>query len=242
MEAVILAGGYAKRMWPYTLDKSKVLLDMGGRPVIDHILDKILPLKPLKILVSTNRKFGADFEKWASIKGMANLEVVEEISSLEGKKLGSIGALDFIIRSRKIDDDLLVVAGDNMFDFSLGMFISAAGGRPAVGLYEIAEREKATSLGVVEIDVKGRITGFEEKPQHPKSTLIATGIYFFPKKTIRFISEYLEGGNNPDAPGHFIAWLHKKQDVFGIVMGGKWIDIGSMESYERAKREFGMRG
>ena len=239
MKAVILAGGYAKRMWPYTLDKSKPLLEVAGRPVIGRILDRLAPLGPEKIYVSTNQRFAGDFERWAGKAGKLRerIEVVAENSLSENQKLGSIGALKYLIDSRKISDDLLVVAGDNLFDFDLSGIVTP--GSISVGLFDIGDREGARRFGVVEVDRGRKITGFEEKPESPKTTIISTCIYYLPKKYLNLISEYLKEKNNPDSPGYFISWLFRKQDVYGFVFTGKWFDIGSMEAYEKARKEFG---
>jgi len=239
MRAVILAGGFAKRMWPYTLNKSKVLLDIAGRPVIQHIIEKLEALGPERIYVSTNKRFENDFRNWLeNTKNNHSIDLVVENSLLEEQKLGSLGALKMLIKSRKIKNDLLVIAGDNIFDFDLSAFLPPASKNIQIGLYNIKQKEKAGRFGVVEIDKNRKIISFEEKPKRPKTSLISTGIYFFPKDHLNRISEYLREGNNPDAPGYFISWLHKKQDVFGFVFRGKWLDIGSMEAYERAKKEF----
>jgi len=143
------------------------------------------------------------------------------------------------IREKEIDEDILVLAGDNVFTFELERFIEAceSSRKSAVGLYDVEDINEAKKLGIVEINDKKEILSFEEKPQQPKSTLASVGIYFYPKEVLQLIDEYIQGNNPMDGPGFFVKWLHGKGQVNGFRFSGKWFDIGSFETLEKADKE-----
>jgi glucose-1-phosphate thymidylyltransferase len=245
MHAVVLAGGFAKRMWPLTKERPKPLLDVGGKPIIEHILERVAALPDIsRIFVTTNQKFRPHFEEWMQSsphRGM--LQIVTEPTMTEEQKLGAVGALASLLREKSIDDDLLVVAGDNLFDFDVREFIACGNyANPTVALYDIFEKEKvAGRFGCVVLDEESVIKEFHEKPEQPPSTLISTGCYFFPKSAVSMIHDYLSNGHNPDAPGFFISWLSKKIPVHGFIVDGenRWFDIGSFENLEDARKAYG---
>lgn len=245
MKCMVLAGGFAKRMWPLTMDFPKSLLPVAGKPVIDHIIEKIERLDGLdEVYVSTNRKFESVFSKWIrshqSKGGSKKVILVVEPALREEEKFGSIKAMDYFIRQHRVNDDVLVIGGDNLFSFDLNDFIRFSNEKnsPVVAFFDIRDVEKVRGkFGVCVLDGDARITGFQEKPENPKSTLVSTCIYHFPKETLGMISEYLADKNNPDAPGHFITWLSRKVPVYGFVSREKWYDIGSQETYRQADAE-----
>jgi len=243
MKCVLLCGGFAKRMKSLAENKPKALLPVAGKPVLQYILEKVELLDDVnKIFISTNKKFEGQFRNFLNIyRSEKKIILVVEPALSESEKLGSIGALRFLIEREKVDDDLFVINGDNLFEFSLERFMDFYKTKRStlVGLYDVKTIEEAKKFGVVEIDENGRITGFEEKPENPKSTLASTGIYIYPKNVIKLILEYLAEGNNPDATGYFLAWLYKKQPVYGLVFRERWFDIGSPEIYRKADRKFG---
>lgn len=242
MKCVLLCGGFAKRMVSIAQDRPKALLPVAGKPIIQHILEKIEPLDLERIFILTNKKFELQFRKFLSrYKLSKEVVLVVEPTLSEGEKLGSIGALRFLIEHEKVNDDLFSISGDNLFEFSLERFMNFYKARreTVVGLYDVKRKEEAKKLGIVEIDEKGRVIGFEEKPEKPKSTLASTGIYIYPKDVLPLILEYLAQGNNPDAPGYFLTWLYKRQHVYGFVFKEQWFDIGSPETYREAERKFG---
>ncbi len=244
MQAVVLAGGFARRLWPLTHDRPKPLLSVAGRPIIEHILEKLGDIEEIdKVYISVNQRFEPQFRQWlAGAKFGKELEIVAEPTTCEEDKLGAVGALGFLLRKKGISEDIIVVAGDNLFDFDMKKFIDGKdNGFPVVALYDIEDKEKIKKkYGVVVLDEKDIIKEFHEKPEHPPSTLISTGCYFFPKKAVEMIYEYLNGKNNADAPGFFISWLAKQMAVQGFVFNGnsKWFDIGSMESYKEANEVY----
>lgn len=238
MKCIIMAGGYAKRLWPLTKEIAKPLLPVAGKPIISYILDKLEQVSPIDIIyISTNRLFAKQFEEWkASVQTSKKIEIVVEETLSEEEKLGAIGALRFLIREKKIDDDLLVVAGDNLLGFEMADFANAFGDKPLVALSDIGDKSKASSYGVAALEGK-RITSFVEKPDEPQSSLVSTACYLYPKHVLQLFDAYFEQGQPKDAPGHFLTWLHKLIEVEAFVFKGTWFDIGSREAYIRANLE-----
>jgi len=238
MKAIVLAGGFAKRMWPLTKDKPKHLLPVAGRPMLDYVLTKLEEVKELdQIFISTNAKFEHQFNLYIStFTSKKNIILFIEDTHSEGEKLGSVGALGFLIRENKIDDDLLVIGGDNIFNFGMMEFMDFFHAKEAniVALYDLKSNTEAKLYGVVAIDGNGKIIDFQEKPELPKSTIVSTACYAFTRVGVKNIIRYLKEGNDPDKIGHFIEWLYKNDEVFGFVFEGFWFDIGSFESYDSA--------
>jgi glucose-1-phosphate thymidylyltransferase len=239
MKAIILAGGYAKRMWPLTLERPKPLLPVAGRPVIEYAMDRLLAIDGIStIYVTTNRRFEGAFREWLSSKGYErDVRLVIEDTAAEEEKLGSIGAMRHVIEREGIDDDVLCIAGDNIFLDSLQGFLEffRRQGSLTFGLYEMPFGRRLSKYGIVSIDKAGMVVDFEEKPERPRSNLVSTGIYAIPREGLRVIHEYLKGGNNPDVFGHFISWLYRRSPVSGFVLRNRWFDIGSLEVYREAE-------
>nr|MDO8118668.1 nucleotidyltransferase family protein [Candidatus Sigynarchaeota archaeon] len=243
MKAIILAGGFAKRMWPLTENRAKALLPIAGKPIIEHILKKFEHISAIHDLyVSTNKKFENDFKRWiARVKTTKNLSLIVEPHNREENKMGAIGGLKFFIDTCKIDDDLLVIAGDNLFEFDIDELLdfNTMTTDSVVALYDIADIETVRKrFGVAVVNEKGNIVAFEEKPAEPSSTLISTGIYVFKRADLQLIHAYLDEKMNPDAPGFFIKWLTAKRTVKGFIFTGYWFDIGSFKLYADANTTF----
>ncbi len=244
MDAIIMAAGYATRLYPLTKDKPKPLLEVGGKAILGHIIDRIEELETVsKIYIVTNEKFHTHFEEWCSAYDCnPALEVINDKTTSNEDRLGAIGDKAFAIREKKIDDALLDISGDNLFNFSLqGMHNYFLQKKSAIiGAYNVQSIEDAKRFGIVELDpASKKVLGFQEKPQTPKSTLASIGIYFYPARVVRLFNEYLEEGNNPDAPGYFLEWLYKREAVFGYSFKKPWFDIGSLEMLEQARKELG---
>ncbi|MEM3922563.1 MAG: nucleotidyltransferase family protein [Nitrososphaerota archaeon] len=240
MISVILAGGYAKRLWPLTTSIAKPLLPIGDRFIIDYTMDKLLKLDEVeKIIVSTNMRFKDDFEKWAGrYSPRANLELMYDKSYREEEKPGAVRALSDIVSN--LEDDCLVLAGDNIFTDDLRGLIAKyrAHNATIVGLYDVKDLHLAKNYGVVSVGDDYRIISFEEKPRWPRSTLVSTGIYLFPRSVFPKFREYLGAGHNPDEIGRFIGWLIDKEPVYGYLLSGEWHDVGTYEEYRRASERF----
>jgi len=238
MKAIILAGGYAKRLWPLTKNKPKQLLSVGGRPMIEYIVEKLEVQEEIdKIIISTNEKFGENFKQWLSeYKSTKDISLVIEPTLSEKDKLGSVGALGYLIREKNIDEELMIIGGDNLFEFDLRGLINYYREKKGnvVALYDLKSIQKARSYGVAKVNEEMRIIGFVEKPENPPSTLVSTACYMLSPEGVRSIITYLDRGENPDAIGFFIKWLIKRERIFGFVFSGKWLDIGSLESLKEA--------
>ena len=244
MKALILAAGYGTRLYPLTKDTAKPLLTIGGQPIVNYIIEKLERIGTLnEIYVVTNEKFSADFKAWSKSKRFEKkICVVSDRTKDNQTRLGAIKDIHFILQHEKIKDDLLVIGGDNLFDEELYDFLAfVLKHKKAVnlGLYDIEDKAQATKYGVVKIDAKSRVVDFKEKPPLPFSTLIAMCLYYFPKPKLGLISEYLSGKQDKtDATGNFIHWLHRKEQVFGFVFGGRWFDVGHADSFHEAQRHF----
>jgi len=238
MKAIILAGGYARRLWPLTKNIPKQLLSVGGRPMIEYIIEKLEAQKEIdKIIISTNEKFEQNFKQWLlECKSIKDISLVIEPTLLEKDKLGSVGALGYLIKKENFNEELMIIGGDNLFEFDLRDLINYYREKKgnAVALYDLKSIQKARSYGVAKVDEKMRIIDFVEKPENPPSTLVSTACYVLSQEGIRGILTYLDAGENPDAIGFFIKWLIKRERVFGFAFSGKWFDIGSLESLEEA--------
>ncbi len=241
MRAIILAGGYAKRLWPLTEFFPKPLLPVAGKPIINYILNNLENAGIKKIYVSTNKKFETHFMDW--IVGIKNkkIKLLVEESDCEENKLGAVKALSELIKKEKINEDILIVAGDNLFDFELKDFIDfyEKRGNTTIAFYNMKDVARVKGkFGVGIIDKNLRLVDFEEKPKKPKSTLVSTGCYILAKNDVKKVYEYISSGNNMDAPGNFFQWLHTRKDVYCYIFEGKWRDIGNMNAYKEANLDF----
>jgi glucose-1-phosphate thymidylyltransferase len=242
LKAVILAGGFAKRMLPLTKDMPKHLLPVGGRPMLDYVLVRLEALHGVdKLYISTNAKFMDKFEEYLRQRNTKkNVTLFIEDSHSEKEKLGSVGALGYLITKCGINEELLVIGGDNIFDFDLADFLSRFRLKAAnvVALCDLKSKAKARLFGVSVLSPDGKIIDFQEKPSEPRSTIVSTACYAFTQKGVRNILRYLSEGNDPDKMGHFIEWLYKNDEIYGFIFNGIWFDIGSFDSYNKANEYF----
>jgi len=238
MKVIILCAGYATRMYPLTENRSKSLLPVGDRPILDHIIEKI-PLDLEKIIVISNDRFYRDFLNWSLNYG-ERVKVLNDKSKSNETRLGGIGDLWLAIEEEKIDDDILVILGDNLFDFDLKKVIDffEKVKKDVIVLHDVKSLEEAKKFGVISTK-DNKIISFEEKPENPKSTLVSTGIYIFSKDTVKKIKEYIDSGNSTEGPGYLIPYLMKTGDVYALPLEGEWYDIGSKETYEKINSLWG---
>ncbi len=232
MKSLILAAGYATRMYPLTLHRAKPLLPVAGRPAIEYIIERVEEIEEInEILVVTNEKFFRQFQSWHNnFLAKKPIKILNDKSRMEKERLGAIGDIDFVIKEEEIDEDLLVIAGDNLFELGLREFVDFAKHRipsSSIGLYNLKDKELVKKYSQVRLDANDRIIEFEEKPQRPTSTLVAKCVYFFSKAEFGLIPEYLSSGGSTDAPGHYISWLCQKVSTYGFTFCGKWYDIGN---------------
>ncbi len=244
MKALILAAGYATRLYPLTRDFPKPLLPVDGRPIIDYGIEKLSRVKSIdEIFVVTNSKFIGLFRKWKqSLACGKKITLVDDLTKTKDDRRGAIGDMYFVIASKRIGDDFLVLGGDNIFDSGLDAFLSFAREHapyPALGIYDVGNKLRARNYGVIKLDREKRIVDFKEKPLNPASTLAAMCLYYFPKGKIGLVKKYMEERKGQyDAIGLYIDWLRKKESVYGFVFSGKWYDIGQHKVFEEAKKKF----
>jgi glucose-1-phosphate thymidylyltransferase len=233
MKALVLAAGYATRLRPLTDTVPKQLLPVGGRPMVDWIVDKIREAGIDDIHLVTNARFAGLFDAWAKAAGVT---VHDDGTTTNETRLGAIGDVRFVRDETGWDDDLLVIAGDNLFDYSLADFVRFAAEKDAsaVAVYDVGDRELATQYGVIDLDADDRVVGFVEKPAEPPTTLCATATYLYAREHAGLVDTYLGEGNPPDQPGHFIAWLHRREPVYGFRIPGGWYDIGDAAQLQEA--------
>ncbi len=242
MRALILAAGYATRLYPLTLDKPKCLLTVGGKTLLDTLCEKLQALETLdEIIIVTNNKFYAQLLNWErNASSRVPVRILNDGTLSNDTRLGAIGDLDFAITQCGLRDDLLVLAGDNLFDAGLQAFVSFSKTNESavcVGLYDIGDPQLASKkFGVLEVDSSWEVTGIEEKPDHPKSSLIGMGVYYFPKASLGFVKKYLQSPDAKDAPGHYVRWLLGRLRIFGFRFLGMWYDIGDLKALEDANR------
>lgn len=245
MRIVILAAGYATRLYPLTLTRPKPLLPVAGQPMIDYVLDNLAGIPGIeRVFIVTNAKFADQFQDWAedyrARKTPLEFTIVNDGSTDDGNKLGAIGDLHLVITREKVDDDLIVVAGDNLFSETLEAFgrFCREKNAPVLGVYDVSDLEEVKKYNSITIDSSGRITFFEEKPKQPASTITGIALYYYPKSVVPSIRHYIAEGNNPDQPGRLVQWLYPRTPVFTWKVPGIWYDIGSKESLEEANRVF----
>ncbi len=245
MNALILAAGYATRLYPLTLNKAKPLLEVGGKPIIEWLLDNLADVPGLgTVYIVTNAKFAGDFQNWADGYQEQHREITIKIindgSKSDDDKLGAIGDINLVLmRENLTDEDLLVIAGDNLFQQPLSDFVNVAKHSAAtVAVHDVGNLEVMKKYGTVTVDKSGVITNFEEKPEKPKSTLAAVALYYYPRDVLPLFTTYLAAGNNPDQPGLFLQWLYTRKPVNTFEIKGRWLDIGSKETLKSADEIF----
>jgi glucose-1-phosphate thymidylyltransferase len=245
MKALILAAGYATRLHPLTLTQPKPLLHVAGKPMIEYVLDNITPIAGIdQVFVVSNSRFIDSFQRWATgYRGRSlsyELTLIEDGSTDDSNRLGAIGDLHLVLQRASIDDDLLVVAGDNLFSQPLTGFgeVCRARNAPVLGIYDVGSLDLARKYNNLEIDDGGRLMRFEEKPTHPASTLVGIALYYYPATTLSLIRQYVSEGNNPDQPGRLVQWMCPRTPFFTWQVPGLWYDIGSKETLEEANRIF----
>jgi glucose-1-phosphate thymidylyltransferase len=231
VKAIILAAGYATRLQPLTESWAKELLPVGGRPIVDWILDALAQAGVVdEVHVVTNARKAPWFEEWAVGRDVI---VHDDGTTSNDDRLGAIGDMQFVIDRAGLDDDLLVIAGDNLFDYRVdelvGFWRAKGGQASAVAVRDVGSLDLAAQYGVVTLDDDDRIVGFVEKPEAPESTLAATATYVFSRAHAKLIGAYLEAGNPGDQPGRYIAWLHRHEPVYAWVFDTTWYDIGDHE-------------
>jgi glucose-1-phosphate thymidylyltransferase len=237
MKALILAAGYATRLYPLTRDFPKPLLEVGGKTILDHLLDQIIPCAAVEeVVIITNHRFAGHFERWRqSAVRSKPVAILDDGTGTNEDRLGAIGDVRFAIRQLRLDGELFVCAADNIVQFPLAGFLEASTPAPRICVRWIEELEARRRTGIVTLDASHRVLSFEEKPREPKSHWGVPPLYVYPRGMATWLEEYLEGGGKPDAPGNLVAWLCQRRPVYGYRIEGTVLDIGSLDSLERAR-------
>ena len=248
MKCIILAAGYATRLYPLTENQPKPLLNIADKPIMEHIIEKIDELKEIdEIFIVTNNKFFNHFNDWnKNFSSRFKIKVINDGTLSNDDRLGAIGDLNFVIKSENIDEDFVQISGDNLFQFSLKDMHQHFNEKKhiSIALYDVKNIEEAKKMGICAINEESKVIDFEEKPENPKSTLCSIGVYFYPRIVKDHLNQYLSEGNSSDMPGKFMEWLHKKDHVHGFVFdkeGERWFDIGGFEALEEAKKDYEQR-
>ena len=233
MDCLILAAGYAMRLRPLTDAVPKQLLPVGGRPMVDWILDKVHEAGIDDVHLVTNARFANLFDRWADGKGV---RVHDDGTMSNEDRLGAIGDIRFVQEQAGLDGDLLVIAGDNLFDYALSGFVAfwREKGGSALAVHDVGDLALVRRYGVVDVDADDRIVSFVEKPEHPPSTLAATATYLYTREHAALVPRYLAEGNPPDQPGNYVAWLHTRGPVHAYAFPGGWWDIGDPQQLLQA--------
>jgi len=240
MKCLILAAGYATRLYPLTENFPKPLLKVGQKTILDWLVDDIHSCGLVdEYVVISNHKYAHHFETWAKEK-QQKITVVDDGTSSNETRLGAVRDIQFAIEALKLDDEMLVIAGDNVLDFSLTKFIRYAWQKKTscIMRYYEPSQQRLTKCGVVEIDDTDRILSMEEKPARPKSNWCCPPFYFYTREDARLVAKGIAAGCGTDAPGSYIAWLSTQTPVHAMEMPGRRYDIGNLESYETVQKEY----
>jgi glucose-1-phosphate thymidylyltransferase len=243
MKIVLLCAGYATRLYPLTENTPKPLLPVGGKPMLEWILDRVKELKGVEAAyIISNHKFAGHFEEWTKkVKYPWPVEVVDDRTTSNETRLGAIGDLAYCLKQKKVGiEDILVIAGDNLFSFDLVQFVETGRAKKhaAIAVYDVKDKELAKQYGLVRPDADGKVLEFLEKPQNPPTTLASCGLYWLPSQTRLLLDRYIADGHNPDQPGHYMRWLAETAGLYAVTLKGTWLDIGDRASYDKANAQY----
>jgi len=245
MKAIVLAAGFGTRLRPLTDNTAKPLIDVAGRPIIDHIIDKIETLSEVdEIVVVCNERFAADFETWrAAQKRSKPIRLLNDGTTCNEDRRGAVGDIAFALEHMNGDPDVLVVGGDNIFAFDLEpLLVSYREYGNSIAVRDVKNIDLARLYATVERTPEGRVTAMIEKPDSPTTTMVSVCIYVYGTSIRTRVREYAEAGHGMDTTGEFASWLCTVEPVYGCLLEGTWFDIGDMESLEKARQAFGRPG
>ena len=240
MKTIILAAGYATRLYPLTENFPKPLLKVGRKAILDWLIDDIHTSTLVdEYVVISNHKFADCFREWARTSDKP-ITVVDDGTSTNETRLGAVKDIQFAVEAQNIRDDMLVIAGDNVLDFSLVPFIrfGIENDCSCIMCYEENDLAKQQRTAIISVDGENRITSYEEKPKEPRSNLAVPPFYFYKAQDLRRIPEALAAGCGYDAPGSFAAWLSRQTAMKAWTMPGSRYDIGNLESYEKIRKSY----
>ncbi len=236
MKCILLCAGYATRLFPLTKNFPKPLLKVGDRPIIDYIIDEVNTIDEIdKIYIITNDRYFEHFENWKNLKdNEKEIEVVNDNTTSNDDRLGAIGDMRFVIKNKNVDDDLMVIAGDNLFEFKLKNMMNFYKNKkaPCVAAQYIEDLNLLKRFGVGKIDENNKLLNIVEKPEVPESNIGVWATYIYPKSILPYFDKYFEDGNKADSPGNFVQYLHKKEDVYLYMFDEACYDVGTYETLE----------
>jgi len=244
MKALILAAGYATRLYPLTLNQPKALLPVAGQTILDRLMAKIATIDEIdQVHIVSNHKFKPHFDGWAAAARAEgrypdlDIYIWDDMTTSNDDRLGAVGDIQFGIERGRIDDDLFIAASDNLFTFPLRAFIDdfKSHGRDTVLAKKLEEVELLKRFAVATLDTNRRVTALVEKPENPPSDVGVYALYLYRRDTLPLIRQYLDEGNSPDAPGHLPEWLCSRRDVRAYLFEGECVDIGTHEAYALAQ-------
>lgn len=244
MKALILAAGYATRLYPLTKNQPKALLPVAGQTILSRIVDQLITLPDLsEIIVVSNHRFIDHFSKWKRTEGSTYdvpITLVDDFTTTDSDKLGAIGDIQFVLDRIPINEPLLVIAGDNLFTYPLitAWRVFREFDEDMILAQEMEDRDELKRFAVAEIDENMHVISLEEKPEEPRSNLAVYATYFYRTETLPLFKQYLDEGGNPDAPGNFPAWLYKKKPVRVFLFDGECYDIGTHDAYRESQEIF----
>lgn len=240
MKCLILAAGYATRLYPLTENFPKPLLEVGGKTILDWLLDDMDTVGVIdEYVVISNHKYAHHFENWAATKPM-KITVVDDGTTSNETRLGAVRDIQFAIDQLGLDDDLLVMAGDNLLDFSMTKFIRYAQEKnaPCTMRYYEPSFQKLLKSGIVTVDENDKITRMTEKVPNPETNWVSVAFYYYPREVAKLISQALADGCGVDAPGSFLGWVCQRITSYAMEMPGHRYDVGNLESYQKIKEEY----
>lgn len=240
MKCIILSAGYPGSFGTQEKEIPRSLLKISEeKTILDQIISKVFPLKDVdKIFIATNNRYFDALSTWKTERSFQKeVTIINDTTNNSNEMLGAMGDIEYTINYENIEDDVLVILGDNVFDFSLEPLVRnfSQKRKPYIGIMEELEKSFLSTVGIIERDVEGKVTGFEEKPRDPKTNIKSLGIYLFPKEVLPWIRVYLEEGNRVETPGYFIKYLYKKESIYTYAFTGNWFDINTPKELEKAK-------
>lgn len=244
MKCLILAAGYATRLYPLTENFPKPLLPVGNKTILDWLVDDLVNSTEIdEVVIISNHKFAGHFEDWKINKKKIRpykITIIDDGTNTNETRLGAVKDIQLAVEKLNLTDDLLVMAGDNVLDFSLSEFVQFAKrkGSSCVMCHEEKELKRKQKTAIITVEYNDKITSYEEKPKEPKGDLAVPPFYYYRASDVKRIQEALDDGCGYDAPGSFAAWLSAKTTMYAYCMPGKRYDIGDMNSYEYVKSMF----
>jgi glucose-1-phosphate thymidylyltransferase len=253
MKAILLAAGYATRLYPLTQHQPKPLLPLAGKPILEYILDEVNTIHEIDsasgIYIVTNHKFYAHFVEWRKrfVEQHATLsktiEIIDDGTMTNETRLGAVGDAHYVITHKGINDDVLLMASDNVFGFRLKDFVAFYRQKQATAIcvHPCDDINELRKVGVILLDEDKRVVDFIEKPQHPKSNLAVPPFYIYHKTMLPMFAKFLDSNQNPDAPGHFVEWLYTLAPVYAFEFDAERYDIGDIETYRKVNELYERR-